>query len=90
MDTSFTFTNRRSSFRSAWADVTYDNHGPGITLMFVEGETRLGCAALVRVMSASRKVEKDIAQIDSLSACRWIGTHPEGVFCDASEVAYGC
>ena len=43
----------------------------------------------------AEKWKEDIAQIDSFSTCRWIGTHPEGVynlhlFCDASEVAYGC
>ena len=43
----------------------------------------------------TEKWKQDIAQIDSFSACRWIGTHPEGVynlhlFSDASEVAYGC
>ena len=43
----------------------------------------------------AEKWKEDIAQIDSLSACRWIGTRPEGVynlhlFCDASEVAYRC
>ena len=43
----------------------------------------------------AEKRKEDSAQIDSFSACRWIGTHPEGVynlhlFCDASEVAYGC
>ena len=89
------FTNRRSSFRSTRTDLTCDNHGPDITSMFVEGEARLGCAPLIELCRRAEKWKEDIAQIDSFSACRWIGTHPEGVynlhlFCDASEVAYGC
>ena len=96
MDTSFTFTNRRSSFRSARADVTCDNHGPDITSMFVEGETRLGCAPLIRVMSASRKVERRYCSDRLISSTPFDrDSYPEGVynlhlFCDASELAYGC
>ena len=42
-----------------------------------------------------QKSGKTILLRSTRSACRWIGTHPEGVynlhfFCDASEVAYGC
>ena len=98
MDTSFTSTNRRSSFRSTWLMSPVTVTGRIVLhMMFVEGEARLGCAPLIRVMSASgvEKWKEDIAHIDSFSPCRWIGTHPEGVynlhsFCDASEVAYGC
>ena len=71
--------NRRSSFRSTKGKEKQDWNAP----------------LSLELCRRAEKWKEDFAQIDSFSACSWIGTHPEGVynlhlFCDASEVAYGC